>query len=131
MKKILFLLLIGGALFTASCTKRYEVVQPNVTVTAPIASSDWGTANGGLTDTVFITTNQISSYLRDNGLVAVALTFDQGNSYEPIPFVYNNVNFSYIYGKGGIILYAQSADGTQVIPVPAASVAKITLIPAN
>ena len=108
MKRILFLLVIGGALFTASCTKRYEVVQPNVTVTAPIASSDWGTANGGLTDTVFITTNQISSYLRDNGLVAVALTFDQGNSYEPIPFVYNNLNFSYIYMEKAVSSYMRN-----------------------
>jgi hypothetical protein len=131
MKKILFLLVIGGALFTASCTKRYDVVQPNQTVYADIKTTDWGTANGGITDTVLINTPQITSYIRDNGLVAVALTFDGGTTYEPIPYVYDNVNYSFIYGKGGLELYAQSADGTQVITTPPALTAKITLVPAN
>jgi hypothetical protein len=131
MKKILFLLVIGGALFTASCTKRYDVVQPNQTVYADIKTTDWGTANGGKTDTVLINTPQINSYFRDNGLVAISLTFDGGVTYEPIPYVFDNVNYSFIYGAGGIELYAQSADGTQVITTPPAVTAKITLIPAN
>lgn len=131
MKKILFLLVIGGALFAASCTKRYDVVQPNQTVYADIKTTDWGTANGGKTDTVLINTPQINSYFRDNGLVAISLTFDGGTTYEPIPYVFNNVNYSFIYGAGGIEIYAQSADGTQVIATPPAVTAKITLIPAN
>lgn len=131
MKKILFLLVIGGALVTASCTKRYDVVQPNQTVYADVKSTDWGTANGGVTDTVLINAPQITNYIKDNGLVAVALTFDGGTSYEPIPYVYDNVNYSFVYGRGGLELYAQSADGTQVITTPPALTAKITLIPAN
>ena len=131
MKKILFILIGGIALIIASCTKRYETVEPNQTVFANIASSNWGTANGGITDTVIINTQQIDSYFNKYGTVNVALTFDGGQTYEPIPYVYNNVNYSFIYGVGGIELYAQSANGTQVITTPPASTAKITFIPSN
>jgi len=131
MKKILFLLVIGGALITASCTKQYNSVEPNQTVFANIATTNWGTANGGITDTVVINTQQIDSYFNKYGTVNVALTFDGGQTYEPIPYVYNNVNYSFIYGVGGIELYAQSANGAQVITTPPASTAKITFIPSN
>jgi len=131
MKKILFLLVIGGALITASCTKQYNSVEPNQTVFANIASSNWGTANAGITDTVVINTPQIDGYFNKYGNVSVALTFDGGTTYEPIPYVYNNISYSYIYGVGGIELYAQSANGTQVITTPPASTAKIIFSPSN
>ena len=128
MKKILFLLAIGGTLFIASCTKNYTQVTPNQTVYADIKPSDWGTANGGKTDTVVINQVPITSHFNTHGGVVVALTFDNGATYEPIPYVYNNVNYSYIYYQGGIELYAQSADGSQVITTPPALTAKIVLV---
>lgn len=130
MKKILFLLVIGGALFAASCTKRYDVVEPNQTIFFDIKTTDWGTTDGK-TDTVLLNTPLIDNYFNQHGAVAVSLTFDGGNTYEPIPYVFNNVNYSYIYGAGGLELYAQSADGTQAIATPPAVTAKVTLIPAN
>ncbi|MGN6177800.1 MAG: hypothetical protein ACTHNW_01380 [Mucilaginibacter sp.] len=132
MKKILFFLLAGGsALFMASCTKQYNQVTPNETVYADLKPSDWGTANGGLTDTAVINTPQIDKYFSNHGGVMVYFTFDGGQTYEQIPEVYNNVSFTYIYTDGGIELYAQSANGAQVITPPAELTAKIVLVPSN
>ena len=131
MKKILLILIGGIALVTASCTKQYNVVNPNQTVFADIASSNWGTANGGITDTVIINTQQIDNYFNKYGTVNVALTFDGGQTYEPIPYVYNNVNYSYINNGSFIELFVQSADGTKPITAPAPLTAKVVLIPSN
>ena len=131
MKKILFFALIGGALLFASCTKHYTQVTPNQTVYADIKPSDWGTQTGGLTDTVVINTPEIDNYFNTHGAVIVALTFDNGVTYEPIPYVFDNINYSYIYTAGGIELFAQSADGTKAITTPEALTAKITLVPSN
>jgi hypothetical protein len=130
MKKILFLLIIGGALFMASCTKHYDVVQPNQTfISDPIDSTAWETSDGGKNYTIDIDmTGKIGSYVNSTDAVIIALTFDNGNQYEQIPEVYNNVSFTYTYTKGNITIYAQSADGTQVITNPPAFRAKIVLV---
>lgn len=112
----------------ASCTKQYNTVQPNQTVFADIKPSDWGSANGGKTDTVMINQVPITNHFNAHGAVVVALTFDGGATYEPIPYVFDNINYSYVYGAGGVELFAQSADGTKVIPLPAALTAKIVLV---
>jgi hypothetical protein len=130
MKKILFLLLIGSGLLVASCTKNYAVV-PNQTVYADLKSTDWGTANGGLTDTVLIQSQHGSNFGLSSDGILIYLSFDGGASYEQIPYVYDNVNYSYAYNGGAIELYAQSADGTKVIATPPASKAKIILVPSN
>lgn len=128
MKKILFLLAIGGTLFIASCTKQYNTVQPNQTVYADIKPSDWGTADGGKTDTVVINQVPITNHFNTHGGVIVALTFDNGATYEPIPYVFDNISYSFIYYQGGVELYAQSANGSQVITTPPALTAKIVLV---
>jgi hypothetical protein len=130
MKKILFLLVIGGALFIASCTKQYNVVQPNQTfISDPIDSTAWTTTDGGKNYQVNIDmTNKLGDYENSNDAVIIALTFDNGAQYEQIPEVYNNKSFTYTYSKGIITVYAQSADGTQFITPPPAFRAKIVLV---
>ena len=132
MKKILFFLLIGGsALFAASCTKQYNQVTPNETVFANIKTSDWSANKTGLTDSVVINTPQIDNYFTNHGGVIVYFTFDGGASYEQIPEVYNNLSFTYVYTSGGIILYAQTANGAQAVTAPDNLTAKIVLVPSN
>src|ERR1700755_517568 len=105
MKKALLLLSICGALFIASCTK--ENTAPNVAYTMSIKSSDWVSINGGKTDTV-VRTVPINTSILNFGDVIISVTFDGGNFYEPLPYVLDNINYSYTYTTGEIILYAQS-----------------------
>jgi len=134
MKKLLFFLLIGSALFMASsCTKQYNEIVPNKTfISDPISSSSWTTNDGGKNYQVDI---DMSGQLGNGGTtyngVLVYLTFDNGQSYEALPEVYNNVSFTYTYSAGVITLYAQSSDGTQVITPPQAFKAKIVLVASN
>lgn len=131
MKKILLLLAISGGLFMASCTKQYTQVVPNQTVYADLTPSDWTTTASGTADSVLITTPLIDQYFTDHGGINVYFTFDNGGSYEQIPEVYNAISFSYIYTKGGVIIYAQNGNGTLPSAPPTALTAKIVLIPSN
>lgn len=131
MKKILFLLFIGGALFLASCTKQYTEVTPNETVYADLKPSDWTKADTSVDYTALINTPQIDNYFNTHGGIVVYFTFDNGQSYEQIPEVYNNVSFTYTYTPGGIELYAQKGDGTALTSAPEALTAKIVLVPSN
>jgi len=132
MKKILFFLLIGSALFMASCTKQYNQVVPNKTyISDQINSSSWTTSDGGKNYSVDINISDLGNGGTAYNGVLVYLTFDNGQSYEALPEVYNNTSFTYTYSPGVITLYAQSSDGTQVIPAPEAFKAKIVLVASN
>jgi len=130
MKKILFLLVIGGALFTASCTKRYDTVVPNKSVIYTVKTTDWSVTADGKSDSVSLSANQIGNYLTKNGAVLVYFSFFD-NVYEQIPEVYNNVSYSYYNDGGSLVLYSQNAGGTTpYLPTQDISV-KLVLIPAS
>jgi len=130
MKKILFLLFLGGALFMASCTKQYNTV-PNQTVYYDLTSSQWTTSDTTKDYTVGLNSDVIDNYFNNHGAVLIYLTFDNGVSYEQIPEVYNNVSFTYTYTAGGIELYAQKSDGTKLSAAPDALTAKVVFVPSN
>jgi len=130
MKKILFLLVIGGALFTASCTKRYDVVQPNQHYTAVVKPSDWSVTADGKSDSVSLPAKQIGNYFNQQGAVLVYFSFFEG-VYEQIPEVYNNVSYSYYNDAGNLVLYSQDAGGTTpYLPTQDITV-KLVLVAAN
>ena len=131
MKKILFLLFIGGGLFLTSCTKQYTEVTPNQTVYADLTPTNWTATSAGTADSVLINTPEIDKYFTGHGGINVYFTFDGGTSYEQIPEVYNNISFSYTYTAGGVALYAQTAAGGLPTSAPAALTAKIVLVPSN
>jgi len=131
MKKLLFLLLISGGLLVASCTKRYDVVQPNQTVYADLKTTDWTTTDTSKNYTSIITPQPGSSFGAGSNGILIYFTFDGGKTYEQIPETYNNVAYSYTYTNGTIVLYAQSANGAQVIAAPPALTAKIVLVSSN
>ena len=128
MKKFFLLFLISGGLLMASCTKQYGTVQPNQTLLADLQPSNWTTTDGGLNYTTVIKAPQIDNYVNSKDGVLVAFTFDNGTTYEELPETYNNVSFTYTYTNGAITLYAQSANGAQVITAPVALTAKIVLV---
>jgi hypothetical protein len=130
MKKILFLLVISGALFTASCTKRYDVVQPNQHYTAVVKPSDWSVTADGKSDSVSLPAKQIGNYFNQQGAVLVYFSFFEG-VYEQIPEVYNNVSYSYYNDAGNLVLYSQDASGTTpYLPTQDITV-KLVLVAAN
>ena len=130
MKKILFLLVIGGALFTASCTKRYDVVQPNQHYTTTVKPSDWTVTSDGKSDSVSLPAKQIGNYFNQQGAVLVYFSFFEG-VYEQIPEVYNNVSYSYYNDAGNLVLYSQDAGGTTpYLPTQDITV-KLVLVAAN
>ena len=131
MKRILFLLVIGGALITASCTKRYDVVEPNKTKAFTVTPSQWAVTSDGRSDSVALSANEIGNYLTADGAVLVYFTYDGGSTFEQIPEVYNNVSYSYYNNAGNLVLYVQSADGsTPYLPTQNIGV-KLVLIPSN
>jgi hypothetical protein len=130
MKKILLFLIIGGALVTASCTKRYDVVEPNQSLFHTVATTDWAVTADGKSDSVSIPAKQIGNYFNDSGAVLVYFSFFQG-SYEQIPEVYNNVSYSYYNDAGNLVLYSQNAAGTApYLPTQDINV-KLVLVAAN
>jgi hypothetical protein len=131
MKKILFLFLIGGAFLMASCTKQYNTVIPNQTTYKDIVSTDWITTDGGFNYTTAIAPAPGGDFGLSSDAVLVYFTFDGGKTYEEVPEVYNNVSYTYTVTNGEVVLYAQSADGTQTVPVPPALTAKIIVVPSN
>lgn len=132
MKKILLFLLIGGGLLmAASCTKRYDTVIPNQTVYKDIAPAAWTSADTNKTYTTVIPAGALGSFGQGQDGVLIYFTFDGGKTYEQIPEVYNNISFTYTITAGEIVLYAQSANGAQTITPPIALTAKIVLVPSN
>jgi len=130
MKKILFLLVIGGALFTASCTKRYDAVVPNLTVIRNVKTTDWAVTADGRADSVSLPAKQIGNYFNQQGAVLVYFSFFNG-VYEQIPEVYNNVSYSYYNNSGNLVLYSQDAGGTTpYLPTQDITV-KLVLVAAN
>jgi len=130
MKKILFLLLISGALLATSCTKNYAVI-PNQTIYANLTPSNWATTDTSKNYTTTISPQPGSNFGNSSSGVIIYFTFDGGKTYEQIPETYNNVSFSYTVTGGLITLYAQSANGAQPITAPVALTAKIILVPSS
>ena len=131
MKKILLLLIIGGALFMASCTKQYNQVVPNQTLTADLASSDWTTDDNGLNYTTTVDPPKGGDFGSSSDGILIYLTVDGGKTYEQVPEVYNNVSYTYTNDGGVVTLYAQSANGAETIPVPPPLGVKIIVVPSN
>lgn len=143
MKKILSIAFV--ALFVvalASCKKTYVTqvtnnVVPNQTYNADIQVSDWTLTTDGkaYTRDIQIPTKD---FFNDTDATIAELTFDTGDSktYEPMPYVYNGVSFSYTHyisntdGFPHIIVYSQLAGGAASKPTETVTV-KLVLIPSS
>jgi hypothetical protein len=135
MKKILTILSCAVLFALSSCTKQYVTPgNTNQTVYANIATTDWTLYtdnNGSKSYTAPISVNFLSQGFVKSGAVAVAISYDNGNTFEELPETYDNIAYSYTYNAGNVSLYAQSSDGTTAVQPNLPIVAKITFISAN
>ncbi len=131
MKKILTIVCCTLVLFSiSSCTKQYITPNPNVTLSATLAPSDWSLYTDGKSYQAPITVSEIGPNFAQNGGIIVAISFSNG-VYEQIPEVYNGISYSYTYNAGNVTLYAQSADGTTAVQPTQSMNVKITLVATN
>lgn len=135
MKRLLSILCCAVIILSvSSCTKQYITPNPNQTVYANIASSDWVafTDPGGVKSyQAPINVDALDQASSDFDGVIVSISYDGGNTYEQLPEVYGNLSYSFTYNKGNITLYAQTPDGlTAVQPTDPIKV-KIVLVYSN
>ena len=127
MKKILSILFVAViAIGLSSCKKTYITPNPNQTILFDVPVSSWVLSDDGRSYYALLSTPEIDSYFNDNGGVLVYFSFNKG-VYEQVPYVYNNVSYSYTHNQGSVVLYAQTPNG--VTPIrPNAMTLKLLLI---
>jgi hypothetical protein len=133
MKKLLSILCCSVILLTvSSCTKQYITPNPNKTVTANLASSDWTLTDPkvGVSYQASINAPIDNASAQLDGVV-VSISYDGGNTYEQVPEVYNNVSYSYTYNEGNVTIYAQSPTGGLPSAVPDPMIVKIVVVYSN
>ena len=128
MKRILTIVCCAVMLLSvSSCTKKYITPNPNQTVFATLAPTDWTLFSDGQSYKASIDVADINPDFAEFGGVIVAISYSDG-VYEQIPEVYNGTAFSYTYNNGNVTLYAQSPDGATPIKPTDNIKVKITLI---
>ncbi len=133
MKKILTILGCVILFAASSCTKQY--VNPgttNETIYATVNPSDWKLyTTDNKSYFASINVPDLSSGATSFAGVLVAISYDNGATYEQLPEVYNGTSFSFTYSAGNVSIYAQSPDGGTAIQPTAAVKVKIILVDSN
>lgn len=134
MKRVLTIFSCVLLLGLASCTKQYvSPATTNQTVYANVAPSDWApyTDNGGSNSYAApIKVGLITDNFAQIGGIIVAISYDNGQTYEQLPETYNGISYSFTYNQGNLTLYAQYSDGTAVQPTLPIKV-KVILVDSN
>ncbi|HTK20587.1 MAG TPA: hypothetical protein VL442_13765 [Mucilaginibacter sp.] len=137
MKKLLSILCCAVILLSvSSCTKKYisPVANLNKTVNANITSADWVAYTDGKSYYVPIAVPDLDNASAQYDGVVVSVSYDNGQTYEQLPEVYNGLSFSYTYNgpgtgdAGNVSIYAQSPDGGTAIKPTDPILVKIVLV---
>ncbi|MBV8391186.1 MAG: hypothetical protein JO080_15380 [Mucilaginibacter sp.] len=132
MKKLLSILCCAVVLLSvSSCTKKYITPNPNETIYADVATSQWSTYSDGKSYDVPINVPQLDGGSAQYGGVIVSVSYDGGTTYEQLPEVYNDLSFSYTYNAGNVTIYAQTSAGTLPAAAPDPIKVKIILVASN
>jgi hypothetical protein len=135
MKRLLSILCCAVILLSvSSCTKQYITPNPNKTVYANLASSDWVAytdAAGVKSYQAPINVGDLDQASSDFDGVIVSISYDGGNTYEQLPEVYGNLSYSFTYNAGNVTLYAQTPDGLTAVQPTDAMKVKIVLVYSN
>lgn len=132
MKKILSILCCAIVLLSvSSCTKKYITPNPNKTIYADVATSDWAAYSDGKSYYVPITVADLDEASAQYDGVVVSVSYDGGKTYEQLPEVYNDLSYSFTYNTGNVTLYAQTSAGTLPLAMPDAVKVKIVLVYSN
>ena len=135
MKKVLTILSGVILLGLASCTKQYVTPgQTNQTIYANVATTDWQPYTDNTNNKSYdvpITVHELDNGLTQFGGIIVAISYDNGTTYEQLPEVYDGLSYTYTYNAGNVTLYAQSSDGTTAIQPTLPIKVKIILVASN
>ena len=120
MKKILLALLIGTATLatTSSCKKEYYTVVPSITAVYSRTANQWVSQSQN-TKYVDLSVPELSQYYVNQGIVTLAISFDEEKTYNGLPTTINGISYSFDYTKGSVRIYAQdpiNADVTVLVP---------------
>lgn len=130
MKKILSSLFLGFLFFFSSCTKEYNDyydLVPTITMVYERFESDWsGTDHNAF---VNLDVPELDQYYMDQGIVMVAMSDDNEQSFHAIPGTINGVSYWFKYKKGEITIYAQDPilDEDIYVEVPQKAIFKVSL----
>lgn len=135
MKKILLALAIGSVslLTLNSCTKEYitnnELV-PSVTMVYERVANDWsGTDNSAYLE---LSVPELTQYYINQGIISVAISSNNEQTYHTIPSTFNAIAYSYDYSVGKIIIKAQDPILDDfLVEVPNNIVIKVSLTEAD
>ncbi|MGK6352375.1 hypothetical protein [Parapedobacter sp. DT-150] len=131
MKKYLtfvvgFLVILG----ITSCTKEYYDVVPNQTIRFDIPTN-WWQRSSGVSNQVYVDIEvpELTDYYVDQGVVSIAVSFDNDATYEVLPTTVEGVAYSVNYTTGFVTIYAEDPiiDPDVVIDPPGDLIVKITL----
>ncbi len=135
MKRLLSILCCAVILLSvSSCTKQYITPNPNRTVYANIATSDWAAytdAAGVKSYQAPINVSDLDQASANFDGVIVSISYDGGSTYEQLPEVYGNLSYSYTYNAGNVTLYAQTPDGLTAVQPSDPIKVKIVLVYSN
>ena len=128
-KAYIFILLVAGIVSLSGCVKK-EVINPNITITADVLSTDWKYSNSTQTYYVQFNMPEINGYANDNYGILVSASFGD-DIYEALPEVYDGLSYSFTHQVGLLTIEVQGADGSTVNPPTKTMHVKIIIIPSN
>ncbi|MES2427958.1 MAG: hypothetical protein V4560_13345 [Bacteroidota bacterium] len=142
MKKLLSIICVALVVAAfASCKKTYvtNVQQtPNQTFSVTVAAASWVLTTDGKAYNVDIPVTGNYQFFNDSDVTIAELSFDTGSAktYEPMPYVYNNVSYSYTHYVGTdkllhVVLYSQPVGGGAVVKPTSDIIVKLVLIPSS
>ena len=117
MKKILLAFLIGTTTLavTSSCTKEYYDVVPSITSVYTVTSNNW-TADGRNNAYIDLDVPELTNYYIEQGIVNIALSFDNEITYHTNGAIHNEVAYRFDYSDGLIRIYAAGTNAINRIP---------------
>ena len=138
MKKLLLALVVTTASFFAftSCTKEYYEeyydMVPSKTMIYERSASQWE-PDGSARHYIDLPVGELTQYYVNQGIVSVAMSVDDEESYLALPATYEGIAYSFDYVVGSVRIYAQDPiiDAGVTITPPANAVFKVSLTDAD
>lgn len=137
MKRILlsFVLATVSAAILSSCTKEYYETYydtvPSKTMVYERSASSWQNTSDPARKYVDLPVQELTQYYLNQGIVTVAMSVDNEESYQAIPATIDAISFSYDYVVGSVRIYAEDPLMGAAISVPANAVFKVSLTEAD
>lgn len=130
MKNRIFILFCFSVLSFISCKKETVITSTNsnLTITKTIEANQWQFANNNNSYFVNIQDARINKTTLDNDDISVSIMQGASNFYEQLPFVYDNISFSYTVGVGQVQINYQNLNFQQPPIAPLKMIVKIVLI---